>query len=255
MSCQESFVYLDDCGHHGRKHGHHGHLHGCEADFIRKIPVLRFLKEPVQELNDLYRAYPLGGQPGWYSFVFNEKTFAFWHHGKNRWELMRSVFTKEDFFNCFGIDMRHLKDSQVLLWDKEAGTFRLFVIRTVTAIPHAKDDDGLYLVEGIGVYVVDGNSVREIAKSGEQSDWNENDSTKMSFIRHKPTIPTIPPIPTVNNSLVILKQAGVEKGRFSLNQANGDTIEFDSGVSDDSNVWFTVYHNGLDFNSAPNSNG
>ena len=39
-------------------------------------------------------------------------------------------------------------------------------------------------------------------------------------------------IPTVNDSTIIISQGGVEKGRFSLNQATGDTITLDAGGSD-----------------------
>lgn len=55
------------------------------------------------------------------------------------------------------------------------------------------------------------------------SDWNANSG--VAEILNKPTIPT------VNDSTIILTQGGVEKGRFNLNQASGDTIDFDAGGS------------------------
>lgn len=55
------------------------------------------------------------------------------------------------------------------------------------------------------------------------SDWNEDDPSDPSFILNKPVIPT------VNNPNIIIKQGGVTKGSFSLNQSGGATISLDSG--------------------------
>lgn len=49
-------------------------------------------------------------------------------------------------------------------------------------------------------------------------------------------IPTIPPIPTVNNPTITITQGGVTKGSFSLNQASGDTIDLDAGGSSATDV-------------------
>jgi len=236
-------------GHHedGCHYGHHGHhdgvLRGCEADIIRHIPLLRFLREPVMEVDDLYRRHPLGGQPGWVAFVFKEKTFAYWHHGKNRWELIRSVLTKDEFFRCFGVDMRTLKDSQTLLWDSDAGTFRLFVIRTVADVPSATDDEGLYLVEDNGVYVVDGGVVKEILSKSKwenlavgdfQADWDEMDVDALPFIKNKPTIPE------VYDAAILFRQGGADKGTITLNQQIPAVIDLDSGADDFTG--FTITH-------------
>lgn len=44
-------------------------------------------------------------------------------------------------------------------------------------------------------------------------------------------IPTIPPIPTVNDATITITQGGVTKGSFTLNQASNDTIALDAGGS------------------------
>ena len=56
-----------------------------------------------------------------------------------------------------------------------------------------------------------------------QANWNETSSSSAAYIQNKPTIPT------VNNSTITLKQGGVTKGSFTLNQASGATIDFDAG--------------------------
>ncbi len=123
------------CGHH--HHGHHGGLGFCEAEIIKRIPVLRYLKEPVAELNDLYKCYPTGGQPGWFAWVYNEEGFAYWHHGENKWKLV----SKGDIVlsECY---------------------------KVVNVVPTPTDEDGLYLVAGQGVYVVESGTVIEIVKNG-----------------------------------------------------------------------------------------
>lgn len=49
-------------------------------------------------------------------------------------------------------------------------------------------------------------------------------------------IPTIPPIPTVNDPTITITQGGVTKGSFTLNQASGDTINLDAGGSSATDV-------------------
>ena len=56
-----------------------------------------------------------------------------------------------------------------------------------------------------------------------QSDWNQSDSTLPSFIKNKPSIPT------VNNPTIHFTQGGVEKGSITLNQSSGATIALDAG--------------------------
>ena len=65
----------------------------------------------------------------------------------------------------------------------------------------------------------------EIESGGEavQSDWNETDSDDPAFIKNKPTIPT------VNDPTVTIKQGGVTKGTFTLNQSGAATISLDGG--------------------------
>ena len=55
---------------------------------LANIPVLKYLKDPVVSLSELYSRYKEGGEYGWYAFVFIEKTFAWWNSDKERWELL-----------------------------------------------------------------------------------------------------------------------------------------------------------------------
>ena len=46
---------------------------------LAKIPVLRYLQDPANTLNELINRYPDGGEHGWYAFIFYAKTFAWWN--------------------------------------------------------------------------------------------------------------------------------------------------------------------------------
>lgn len=52
------------------------------------VPVLRYLKAPVEFLNELYVRYPDGGEYGWFAFVTSKRTFAYWDNESRSWKLM-----------------------------------------------------------------------------------------------------------------------------------------------------------------------
>lgn len=60
------------------------------------------------------------------------------------------------------------------------------------------------------------------AMSQQQADWTETNQESPSYIKHKPTIPT------VNNGVLTIQQGGVSKGTFSANQSGNATISLDS---------------------------
>ena len=64
------------------------HHHNHNRATIGDVPVLRYLKEPVWVISELYNRYPDGGQFGWYAFVHNKGTFAYWHVHNKKWELI-----------------------------------------------------------------------------------------------------------------------------------------------------------------------
>ena len=65
--------------------------HGCiPAKECGSVPVLRYLKDPVEKLNDLYVRYPGGGEYGWFALVVEKGTFAWWNTAFRRWNLITS---------------------------------------------------------------------------------------------------------------------------------------------------------------------
>lgn len=66
------------------------------------------------------------------------------------------------------------------------------------------------------------NKLAGIASGAEvnvQADWNTTDANSDAFIKNKPTIPA------VGNGTVTIKQAGTQKGTFTMNQSGSITIE------------------------------
>lgn len=106
------------------------------------------------------------------------------------------------------------------------------------------------------------NGISAGAEVNVQSDWNITDTTSDAFIKNKPLIPTIPSalknpnsltftgsvaesydgsiaksveIPSVGNGNITIKQNGLTKGTFSVNQSENLTIELtdnDTAYSD-----------------------
>ena len=241
--------YSGHCGHHGCHfiHHHDFHHHGlldCEGEFIGQIPVLRYLKEPVRRLDDLYVSFPFGGQPGDFAFVYEAHCFAYWHPGENRWRLISLAFTAEDLIRNLGLRFDKMQSGHVLMWSETVGGFVPYLIRTVDSVPSSKDLDGLYLIAGKGVWTVENGVVREIVSaatweslSGKpsilefQSDMAETDNTKLSYVWNKPA--------AASNATILFKQGGADKGFFTLNQGEGKVIELDNG--EDGFIGFTAY--------------
>ena len=55
---------------------------------LEDLPVLRLLKEPVENLNELLVRYPTGGAYGWFAWVNSARTFAYWDTEDKTWKLM-----------------------------------------------------------------------------------------------------------------------------------------------------------------------
>jgi hypothetical protein len=52
------------------------------------IPVLKYPKDPAATLAELIDRYTDGGEYGWYAFVFEARTFAWWNHDEEEWQLL-----------------------------------------------------------------------------------------------------------------------------------------------------------------------
>lgn len=60
---------------------------------IETMGNLRFFKKPVSYLSQLYRRYPKGGEYGWFTFVYESKTFAYWDVHTRNWRIIEGTGT------------------------------------------------------------------------------------------------------------------------------------------------------------------
>ncbi len=61
-----------------------------QAELVARMPMLRYLKEPVGKMSDLYARYPDGGEFGWFALVLSEKNIAYWDVEERKWILLGS---------------------------------------------------------------------------------------------------------------------------------------------------------------------
>ena len=97
------------------------------AQAVNKIPVLRFQKEPVTHIEELYIKYPQGGEYGWYAFVKVAGTFAYWDINSKTWELL----SQGDLQTILGADIGELKEGDVPVWDETQGKFVIVNISVI----------------------------------------------------------------------------------------------------------------------------
>ncbi|HZK25879.1 MAG TPA: hypothetical protein VFC74_10940, partial [Oscillospiraceae bacterium] len=55
---------------------------------VDKLPLLKYFKHPVESVSELYRRYPMGGEFGWFTFVYDLKTFAYWDIELKNWRVI-----------------------------------------------------------------------------------------------------------------------------------------------------------------------
>lgn len=74
-----------------------------------------------------------------------------------------------------------------------------------------------------GYNLLEGGNIKLDGYEQEQVDWDENDSGSVSYIKNRPTIPT------VNDSTITIRQGNTTKGTFTTNSASNVTITLDEG--------------------------
>lgn len=54
-------------------------------ELLGSIPVLQYLKRPVEDFDELYRRYPNGGELGWFLFVHEIQAYVYWNTEQEAW--------------------------------------------------------------------------------------------------------------------------------------------------------------------------
>ena len=111
-----------------------GGCHGCTADMLKRIPLFRYMKDPVVRIEELDAQYPYGGQAGWFAFVVEAGQFAYWDMLTTQWRYMNyPPVSAEVFLMGLGIKADTLEDGAILRWngDKRMLEFAPWCVSTV----------------------------------------------------------------------------------------------------------------------------
>lgn len=90
-----------------------------EEEYLRGFAVLSYLKPPVRAVAELYDRYPEGGEWGWFAFVTDKETFAYWSAEKRTWQLI-SNFAPEQLL---ALKNARFRDGDMFVWDGKEGRF------------------------------------------------------------------------------------------------------------------------------------
>ena len=90
-----------------------------EEEYLRGFAVLSYLKPPVRAVAELYDRYPEGGEWGWFAFVTDKETFAYWNDRERSWRLI-SNFAPEQLL---ALKSARFRDGDTFVWDTKAGRF------------------------------------------------------------------------------------------------------------------------------------
>lgn len=88
-------------------------------------------------------------------------------------------------------------------------------------VPEAEGTDGQVLTMD-----ADGHYSWQDLPEQEQADWDESDSSNVSYIKNKPNL-------AINDGKITVNQGGVKKGEFTVNQAGDTTIDLNDGAQSD----------------------
>jgi hypothetical protein len=175
------------------------------------------------DVDDLYKEYPLGGQPGWYAFVFNEHNFAYWHFGENKWKLLPAYFTVSDFLMRIGLDPDKIKTGDGLFWDEEKETFSYFGIRIVSSKPDKSSGNGLYLMYdnggNTGIYVIFNEKILPIFESFTREPISETDTIRL--LMEEKMFTQIAPFDPYSPGYISLSAFVIGNTNESLHQPSG----------------------------------
>lgn len=88
---------------------------------LSDYPLLKYLKEPVLALTELYTKYPTGGEFGWFVWVNDKRTFYFWDIDEEIWKPI----TKTSLQELLGIDESMLLNGDIPVWNADTKKFEI----------------------------------------------------------------------------------------------------------------------------------
>lgn len=99
---------------------------GCILIPVHEIPVLRYLRDWVQNVEALMDKYPSGGSTGYFALSLEDKQFLYWDASEQRWRTMN--VSADGLIGGLGIDPDSLSPGSVLVWDSELKKFVMMTL-------------------------------------------------------------------------------------------------------------------------------
>lgn len=96
---------------------------------IAKIPLLMYLKEPAQDLPEVYQRYPSGGEYGWFLWVNDERAMFYWDIDLDMWKILTPTNAKH-----FVENPELIEDGDSLIYDINTGGFKVFSLRKALSL-------------------------------------------------------------------------------------------------------------------------
>lgn len=118
--CEEAKASIFGCGAHAPliDYMQHTPLY-VEEEYLRGFAVLSYLKPPVRAVAELYDRYPEGGEWGWFAFVTDKGTFAYWDAKEKTWQLISNYAPEQ----LLALKNARFKDGDTFIWDISEGRF------------------------------------------------------------------------------------------------------------------------------------
>lgn len=88
---------------------------------LRDFAVLQYLKPPVRAVAELYDRYPEGGEWGWFAFVTDKETFAYWDARQRTWQLISNYAPEQ----LLALKNARFRDGDTFVWDASTGRFEI----------------------------------------------------------------------------------------------------------------------------------
>ena len=94
-------------------------------EFIKKIPALRYMLAPVEDVEDLYKKYNYQDtEPNNFAYVSKENTFYVWRECEEHYEHYSWQPVKADFLDfLFDIDYSEISDGDILVFNEELNKY------------------------------------------------------------------------------------------------------------------------------------
>lgn len=162
MGCDNNYNSCNPCGNNSINTG-------IPESIIR---LLRYLKDPVLYINNLYGNFPDGGELGWLAYVVSENKFATWDVEKKKWKYINDSYLKSS-------ELKTIDDNAIV------GEGNISIYTDIPNIPNISIDSfnlhlsknttsGIFETDKDSIAVIESNNSKEFETTTEHSIFYKN---------------------------------------------------------------------------------